>query len=129
MSIPLRGLVAAYPLNNNALDVSGRGHNGTMMSVTSTQNRFCTNDAALFFDGSRSILTVLSRVTMTSASTPPGTCRYPRGFAPKERRRRQKANCCSRIRKEPAMCTGWERVTDMVRTAIRTDFPHFSNSF
>jgi hypothetical protein len=42
MSIPLAGLVGAYPLNGNALDVSGRNHHGAIMAVTPTRNRFCT---------------------------------------------------------------------------------------
>ena len=58
MPIPLDGLVAAYPMNGDAADTSGRDHNGAISGVTPTPNRFCTPDTALFFDCSSSVLTV-----------------------------------------------------------------------
>jgi hypothetical protein len=60
MGVPLDGLVAAYPMNGDASDISGRGHHGMIDAVAPTLNRFCIPDTALFFDGSRSALTVSS---------------------------------------------------------------------
>lgn len=59
-AIPLGGLVAAYPMNHEAADISGRGHHGQVQGVTPTRNRFCATDKALFFDGATSQVTIPS---------------------------------------------------------------------
>jgi len=89
MSIPLDGLVAAYPLKDGAVDVSGRDHHGTPAGVTATANRFCTPDTALFFDGVGSVLTIPSHEDFSLNTTgylsisawlqPGGTALTPQG--------------------------------------------------
>jgi len=44
-------MVAYYPFNGNAIDVSGNAHNGTVYGATSTTDRFGDSDAAFDFDG------------------------------------------------------------------------------
>lgn len=48
---PLDGLVAYYPFNGNANDVSGSGNNGTVSGATLTFDRFGNPDSAYHFDG------------------------------------------------------------------------------
>jgi len=45
------GLVAFYPLNGNANDASGRGHNGTIEGAVLTTNQYGSTNAAYYFDG------------------------------------------------------------------------------
>jgi hypothetical protein len=45
------GLVAYYPFNGSANDVSGNGNNGAVYGATLTTNRFGTPSAAYRFDG------------------------------------------------------------------------------
>jgi len=50
------GLVAYYPFNGNANDVSGNGYNGTVHGATLTTNRFGTSSSAYMFNGSSSYI-------------------------------------------------------------------------
>ena len=45
------GLVANYPFNGNANDVSGNGHHGTISGATLTSDRFGNSDSAYSFNG------------------------------------------------------------------------------
>ncbi len=46
------GLIAYYPFDNNAVDSSGNGHNGTLSSnVTATTDRFGHANSAYYFSG------------------------------------------------------------------------------
>ncbi|MBD3320649.1 MAG: hypothetical protein GF350_06100 [Chitinivibrionales bacterium] len=46
-----RGLVAFYPFNGNANDLSGYSHDGELIGVTPTRNRFEEDSGAFHFDG------------------------------------------------------------------------------
>ena len=50
-NIPTNGLVAYYPFNGNANDVSGNGNNGVVNSATLTTDRFGLSNSAYNFDG------------------------------------------------------------------------------
>jgi hypothetical protein len=50
-SILKNGLVAYYPFNGNANDVSGKGNNGTVFSAKLTADRFGISNSAYSFDG------------------------------------------------------------------------------
>ncbi len=45
------GLVAYYPFNGNANDVSGNGHNGTVNGAALTADRFGSANSAYYFNG------------------------------------------------------------------------------
>ena len=45
-------LVASYPFNGNANDVTGNGHNATVNGPVLTTDRFGNANSAYFFDGS-----------------------------------------------------------------------------
>ncbi len=45
------GLVAYYPFNGDANDVSGNGNNGTVVGASLTQDRFGNNNQAFSFNG------------------------------------------------------------------------------
>jgi hypothetical protein len=45
------GLVAYYPFDGNANDMSGNGHGGTVIGATHTADRFGVSNGALNFDG------------------------------------------------------------------------------
>jgi len=47
------GLIAYYPFNNNANDMSGNGFNGTVHNATITTDRFGNANAAYYFNGSQ----------------------------------------------------------------------------
>lgn len=49
--VPTNGLVAYYPLNGNASDMSGNGHNGTLNGATLATDRFGNSSSAFSFDG------------------------------------------------------------------------------
>jgi hypothetical protein len=51
-AIPSDGLVANYPFNGNANDVSGNGNNGLVFGATLTSDRFGNPDSAYHFGGS-----------------------------------------------------------------------------
>ncbi len=49
--IPTNGLIAYYPFSGNANDISGNGHNGTVIGATLAPDRFGNANSAYFFDG------------------------------------------------------------------------------
>ena len=51
VAIPSDGLVANYPFNGNADDVSGNGNNGLVFGATLTSDRFGNPDSAYHFGG------------------------------------------------------------------------------
>jgi len=55
--IPTNGLVAYYPFNGNANDLSGNGHNGTVNGATLTTDRFGNANSAYSFDGNLNYIT------------------------------------------------------------------------
>ncbi len=57
-AIPSYGLVAAYTMNGNANDSSGKGHNAVTNSVTKVPNRRGKAQSAFAFNGSTSIMTI-----------------------------------------------------------------------
>jgi len=52
------GLVAYFPFNGDANDVSGNGHNGTVVGATLTTNRFGYANQAYLLGGTNSYITV-----------------------------------------------------------------------
>ncbi|HTR81891.1 MAG TPA: LamG-like jellyroll fold domain-containing protein [Bacteroidota bacterium] len=50
------GLVAYYPFNGNANDLSGNGFNGTVINATSAPDRFNHANSAYYFNGSNSYI-------------------------------------------------------------------------
>ena len=65
-SVPTNGLVAFYPFDGNANDVSGNAIHGTATGVTLTTDRFGRSNAAYQFSGNNS---PLSYVRITNAAT------------------------------------------------------------
>lgn len=55
---PTQGLVAYYPLNGNANDMSGNAHNGTATGTSPTTNKFGDPNTALFFNGTTDLITL-----------------------------------------------------------------------
>jgi PKD repeat protein len=49
--VPTRGLLAYYPFNGNANDVSGNGNNGTINGATLTNDKLGNANSAFSFDG------------------------------------------------------------------------------
>ena len=54
------GLVAWYPLNGNANDSSGNGHNGIVSNGKPTKDRFGKSHGAYYCDGTKKAITVLA---------------------------------------------------------------------
>ena len=52
------GLIAYYPFAGNAVDSTGRGHNGTVSGATTTTDRNGVANAAYYFDGATSSISV-----------------------------------------------------------------------
>lgn len=50
-TVSVGGLVAYYPLNNDAVDISGNGHDGTISGALGAPNRFNQANKCLSFDG------------------------------------------------------------------------------
>jgi hypothetical protein len=48
---PTNGLIAYYPFNGNANDVSGNGHTGSVNGATLTVDRFNSNNSSYVFNG------------------------------------------------------------------------------
>lgn len=65
---PHQGLVAYYPLNGNANDMSGNGNNGIVHGATLTTNRNGTENSAYYFNGS-SYIEVPNSSSLSSATT------------------------------------------------------------
>ena len=49
--IPTNGLIAWYPFNGNANDISGNGNNGTVFKAKKTKDRFGNSSSAYLFNG------------------------------------------------------------------------------
>lgn len=60
LSAPEDGLIAYWPLDGNAIDVSGNSHNGSVIGSVPTEDRLGNSGAAMFFDGSGDYITVPS---------------------------------------------------------------------
>ncbi|MFA6980712.1 MAG: LamG-like jellyroll fold domain-containing protein [Ignavibacteriaceae bacterium] len=58
------GLVAYYPFNNNTIDESGNGNNGTNNGAIPTFDRFNTPNSALSFDGNNNFVLVPSSTSL-----------------------------------------------------------------
>ncbi len=58
------GLVAFYPFNNNTIDESGNGNNGTNNGATPSADRFNTPNSALSFDGNSNFVLVPSSASL-----------------------------------------------------------------
>ncbi|EHQ27845.1 LamG domain-containing protein [Mucilaginibacter paludis] len=58
------GLIAYWPLDGNASDVSGNGHNGTTYNVTSVADRFGNANSAYHFNGSTSYISVADNAAL-----------------------------------------------------------------
>jgi len=61
---PTKGLIAYWPLNGNANDLSGNGHNGSLNNVTPTTDRFGNANSAYYFDGVTSYISVPDSSTL-----------------------------------------------------------------
>ncbi|MBM2839782.1 MAG: hypothetical protein HW412_310 [Bacteroidetes bacterium] len=57
---PSGGLVAYYPLNGNANDLSGNGNNGVVSGAVPTANRHGSPNSAFWFDGVNDKITIAS---------------------------------------------------------------------
>ncbi|MGZ3753775.1 MAG: LamG domain-containing protein [Mucilaginibacter sp.] len=64
-----RNLVAYWPMDGNATDLSGNGNNGTLNSVSSTTDRFGNTGGALSFNGSSSYVSVADNAALRLSST------------------------------------------------------------
>ena len=53
------GLIAHYPFNGNANDISGNNYHGTVVGTTPTTNRFGIVNSAYSFDGVNNYIQVL----------------------------------------------------------------------
>lgn len=68
--VPTSGLVAHYPLDGNAADMSGYGNHGTVYRATATRDRFGQPNSAYSFNGIDSyIATTFTGVLRQSART------------------------------------------------------------
>lgn len=56
--IPTDHLIAWYPFNGNANDISGNGNNGTVNGATLTTDRFGNSNSSYSFNGINSIITI-----------------------------------------------------------------------
>ena len=51
LAAPVKGLLAHYPFNGNALDLSGNGQHAEVRGAIPTTDRFGDADSACYFDG------------------------------------------------------------------------------
>ena len=58
--VPPAGLVAYYPLNGNASDLSGNGNNGVVSGPIPTADRHGSPNSAMLFDGVDDMITIAS---------------------------------------------------------------------
>ncbi|MEZ2337053.1 LamG domain-containing protein [Mucilaginibacter sp. RCC_168] len=63
------GLVAYYPFNNNAIDSSGKGNDGTVYNITSAPNRFGKANTAYYFNGTSSYIRVKDNQALRLSNT------------------------------------------------------------
>ena len=68
--IPTAGLVAWYPFNGNANDLSGNGNNGTVNGATLTTDRFGNTNSAYSFNGSSNYIYVNASSSINTANQP-----------------------------------------------------------
>jgi hypothetical protein len=66
--IPTAGLVAWYPFNGNANDLSGNGNNGTVNGATLTTDRFGNTNSAYSFNGSSNYIYVNASSSINTAN-------------------------------------------------------------
>lgn len=66
---PTNGLVAYYPFNGNANDLSGNGNNGTVIGAILTSDRYERPASAYFFDGTSSYISVPDNNTLDFTNT------------------------------------------------------------
>lgn len=66
----LTGLIARYPMDGNANDISGNGNNGSLVGgMVSTTDRFGNPNSAYEFNGSNSYILVPNSASLSSPST------------------------------------------------------------
>ena len=68
--IPVTGLMAYYPFNGNANDMSGNGYNGTVSGATLAPDRFGNANSAYAFDGANDYIDLSSYVSSFNFSQP-----------------------------------------------------------
>jgi hypothetical protein len=68
-------MVACYPLNNNANDMSGNNYNGTTNNLTSVADRFGNPNSAYHFSGSSSYITLPTTGFLLDTFTYSAWCR------------------------------------------------------
>jgi len=66
--VPTDGLVAYYPFNGNANDVSGNDNNGVVNGATLTADRLGNNNSSYSFDGTSNYILVNNSVTLNNPS-------------------------------------------------------------
>lgn len=78
------GLIAYYPFNGNANDLSGNGHNGIVNGATLTTDRFGNLNSAYYFDGNDYIKACIGSYDKLAISlwfnVPEAVTDYPRLF-------------------------------------------------
>ena len=68
-SFSTQSLVASYPFNGNANDVSGNGNNGTVMGATLTTDRFGNANSAYLFNGTSNWIEVANSASLQLGNT------------------------------------------------------------
>ena len=63
------GLLASYPFDNTAADVSGNGNNGQASNVVAVANRFGEANSAVYFNGYNSLIKVNDNAALRLAHT------------------------------------------------------------
>lgn len=63
------GLIAYYPFNGNAKDMTGNGHDGTPQNAVLTTDRFGNTNAAYLFNGQTSSIIVKDKADIRLANT------------------------------------------------------------
>jgi PKD repeat protein len=65
----VEGLIAYYPFNGNANDMTGKGHNGTPKFAVLTTDRFGNENAAYLFNGFNSSILVKDKIDLRLSQT------------------------------------------------------------
>ena len=63
------GLIAYYPFNGNAKDMTGKGHDGTAQNAALTTDRFGNENAAFIFNGTNSSILVKDKADLRLSQT------------------------------------------------------------
>jgi hypothetical protein len=63
------GLLASYPFDNSAADVSGNGNNGEASNIVAVPNRFGEANSAVYFNGYNSLIKVNDNASLRLAHT------------------------------------------------------------